>query len=195
MSSTHGRPLRDEALLGLTMLASEIASLTDPRATRPPAPADLVVWVGRGRLDVRVGDLTRGPFTTREVVRIGDLHQRTGAALGFRHRDDSRGWWHVTTDPAGDGVLIRIQQAEGDDHLTPRELDVVGLLSRGWTNDEIAAALGISVRTTRTHVESALMKVGVPNRTALAREALLRDLDSLDAIRCVAQARPRSLPA
>lgn len=72
---------------------------------------------------------------------------------------------------------------------------MVGLLSRGWTNDEIAAALGISVRTTRTHVESALMKVGVPNRTALAREALLRDLDSLDAIRCVAQARPRSLPA
>lgn len=71
LSSTHGRPLRDEALLGLTMLASEIASLTDPRATRPPAPADLVVWVGRGRLDVRVGDLTRGPFTTREVVRIG----------------------------------------------------------------------------------------------------------------------------
>ncbi|WP_228548860.1 helix-turn-helix transcriptional regulator [Dietzia sp. SYD-A1] len=195
LSSTHGRPLRDEALLGLTMLASEIASLTDPRATRPPAPADLVVWVGRGTLDVRVGDVAAGPFTTRDLSRIGALHQRTGAALGFRHRDGSRGWWHVTTDAAGDGVLIRIQEAECDDHLTPRELDVVGLLSRGWTNDEIATALGISVRTTRTHVEAALMKLGVPNRTALGREALLRDLDSLDAIRCVAEASHRSLPA
>lgn len=195
LSSTHDRPLRDESLLGLTMLASEIASLTDPRASFPPSPADLVVWVGRGRLDVRVGDLAEGPFTARELTRIGDLHQRAGAALGFRHRDGSRGWWRVTTAPAGDGVLIRVQQAEWDDHLTSRELDVVGLLSRGWTNDEIAAALGISVRTGRTHVESALMKLGVPNRTALAREALLRDLDSLDAIRCVAEASRSSLPA
>jgi DNA-binding CsgD family transcriptional regulator len=195
LSSTHGRPLRDESLLGLTMLASEIASLTDPRVSSPSAPADLVVWAGRGRLDVRVGDLAEGPFSARDVARIGGLHQRTRAALGFRHRDGTRGWWRVTTAPAGDGVLIRIQQAQGDDHLTPRELDVVGLLSRGWTNDEIAAALGISVRTTRTHVESALMKIGVPNRTALGREALLRDLDSLDAIRCVAEASRSSLPA
>jgi hypothetical protein len=68
LSSTHGRPLRDESLLGLTMLASEIASLTDPRVSSPSAPADLVVWAGRGRLDVRVGDLAEGPFSARDVA-------------------------------------------------------------------------------------------------------------------------------
>lgn len=70
---------------------------------------------------------------------------------------------------------------------------MVGLLSRGWTNDEIAASLGISVRTIRSHIESALMKLNVPNRTALAREAVLNGIDSLDAIRCVVEVAHPSL--
>lgn len=190
LSSTHGQPLHEESQLALTMHAAEIAKLTDPRPELPASPAELVIWSGHGRVEPRIGDLATAPLTAKDFTRIETFHQRDATGLRFRHRDATGHWWRVTTATTPDGVLIRLQRVDPDDHLTARELDVVGLLSRGWTNDGIALALGISVRTARSHIESALTKLGVPNRTALAREALLRDLDSLNAIRCTTEDAP-----
>jgi DNA-binding CsgD family transcriptional regulator len=52
--------------------------------------------------------------------------------------------------------------------LTPRELEVLSLVSRGYTNGEIAAALVISVKTASVHVSHILRKLGVPNRREAA---------------------------
>ena len=52
-----------------------------------------------------------------------------------------------------------------------------------------AADLQIDPRTVRSHVESAMGKLGCANRTALARSAVENDLDSIDALR-VASAFP-----
>ena len=38
------------------------------------------------------------------------------------------------------------------DHLTPRQFEVLGLLAKGLTSRQIAAALYIGVQTVRTHV-------------------------------------------
>ncbi|AWH92945.1 hypothetical protein A6035_13050 [Dietzia lutea] len=184
LSSLHGRPLPDDARLALTMLAPDLAKLTDPQPDSIRSPADLVVWASDSRIEPRIGTLTDSPFPAKRLTQIERLHRRANGDLHFRHRDTAGRWWRVDTSSAANGVLIRLERTEPDDRLTVRELDVVGLLSRGWTNDTIAEHLGVSVRTVRTHIESALMKLGVPNRTALAREALRRDLDSLDAIRC-----------
>ena len=51
------------------------------------------------------------------------------------------------------------------DQLTDRELDVLRLLARGMSNQEIAAALNISATTVRSHVSNILMKLNVSNRT------------------------------
>ena len=51
--------------------------------------------------------------------------------------------------------------------LTSRDLDVLRELSHGCTNDEIAAKLGISVNTVRTHIQNILNKTGFKNRLAL----------------------------
>jgi DNA-binding NarL/FixJ family response regulator len=52
--------------------------------------------------------------------------------------------------------------------LTSRELDVLRLLGEGYANKAIAAELGITERTTRTHVSSILAKLGLTSRTQAA---------------------------
>jgi DNA-binding NarL/FixJ family response regulator len=52
--------------------------------------------------------------------------------------------------------------------LTRRERDVMDLLARGLSNRHIADRLGISIRTTESHVASILRKLNVPSRAALA---------------------------
>ncbi len=56
--------------------------------------------------------------------------------------------------------------------LTERESEVLGLLSRGLANKQIAAALGISEHTVKFHVSSIYTKLNVTNRTEAVREGL-----------------------
>lgn len=56
--------------------------------------------------------------------------------------------------------------------LTDRESEVLGLLSKGLANKQIAAALGISEHTVKFHVSSIYQKLNVTNRTEAVREGL-----------------------
>jgi DNA-binding NarL/FixJ family response regulator len=64
-----------------------------------------------------------------------------------------------------------VEQAQENDHqnkqnlLTGRELETLRFLGLGCNNQEIAAALSISERTARFHVERILFKLGSKNRT------------------------------
>lgn len=56
--------------------------------------------------------------------------------------------------------------------LTEREAEVLGLLSKGLANKQIAATLGISEHTVKFHVSSIYAKLNVTNRTEAVREGL-----------------------
>ena len=68
------------------------------------------------------------------------------------------------------------EDAPEPEPLTPRELEVLGLLARGLPNREIAGNLFISERTIKFHVGSILAKLDAGNRTEAARIAVQRGL-------------------
>jgi len=57
----------------------------------------------------------------------------------------------------------------GPHGLTQRELDVVKLVREGYTNQQIAESLFVSVRTVETHLSHAFAKLGVSSRTGLLK--------------------------
>lgn len=63
------------------------------------------------------------------------------------------------------------------DLLSERERAVLRLLGRGQTNAEIAAVLGISVRTAEGHVAHLLQKLGLPSRAAAISYGTRRRLE------------------
>ena len=65
------------------------------------------------------------------------------------------------TEPAGPSA-----------RLSPREREVLELLTRGAVNKEIAAALGISENTVKNHLKSIMEKLQLENRVQVAAYAL-----------------------
>jgi DNA-binding NarL/FixJ family response regulator len=68
----------------------------------------------------------------------------------------------------------------GKDPLTDREVEVLQLVARGLTNQDIAKALVISERTVGNHIGSILRKLRLANRTQAALYALRQGLATLE---------------
>jgi DNA-binding NarL/FixJ family response regulator len=86
---------------------------------------------------VRTGDALLAPSITRRLVERF-APRAPGPAEGAPDRDTSA--------------------------LTPRELEVLGLIARGLSNSELAAALTLSEATVKTHVARILAKLQLRDR-------------------------------
>jgi len=117
--------------------------------------------------------------------------QTTDPALHARLVDEAaRAGWTVVADEGDADVVVRGSaaaatgpranpgaRAEAEnaalvESLTPRELDVLGLLADGAGNRAIAERLGISDHTVKFHLSAIFGKLGVSTRTAAVRRAM-----------------------
>jgi two-component system nitrate/nitrite response regulator NarL len=67
--------------------------------------------------------------------------------------------------------------------LTGREREVLALIASGRSNKEIATQLGIGVRTTETHRERIMRKLGIHSIAGLTRFAIQHGVVKLDGAR------------
>jgi DNA-binding NarL/FixJ family response regulator len=63
-------------------------------------------------------------------------------------------------------LLAAPERAELPDGLTAREAEVLGLISAGFTNGEIADRLVVSQTTVKTHINHLFAKIGARDRAA-----------------------------
>jgi DNA-binding NarL/FixJ family response regulator len=73
-------------------------------------------------------------------------------------------------------LAVRTAQA----NVTPREVEVITLMSQGMRNKEIAASLGISDETVHVHLKSIFTKLRVNDRTGAMNVALRRGIIHID---------------
>lgn len=80
------------------------------------------------------------------------------------------------SDGAAGNVSAAGKSATPDTPLTPRQQEVLALLSRGHSNKAIARTLELSEHTVKIHVASILRALGVSNRTQAAMQARIKGL-------------------
>lgn len=115
-----------------------------------------------------------------EAGAMGYQLKETGPDTLFEAiRAASRG--EVRLDPRAQKRLLReVRTPEMRESLTARETDTLRLLARGMANKEIAAELGVSEMTVKTHVSSILSKLDLKSRTQAALFALREGLVGLE---------------
>ena len=83
---------------------------------------------------------------------------------------------HAGGHPMAPDVRARLDQRAANPTLTPREIQVLQLVSQGKRNKEIAAILGLSEDTVPVHVKNIFAKLRVNERTAAVNVALRRGI-------------------
>lgn len=73
-------------------------------------------------------------------------------------------------------VAARLAEHLGEEHLTPRELDVLRLIQHGHRNKQIADELSISERTVNFHIQNLVSKLGANDRVHAVTIAVRRGL-------------------
>ncbi|MEM1377680.1 MAG: response regulator transcription factor [Pseudomonadota bacterium] len=159
MKVLETEPELDLLLLDLTMPgASGLSALVAVRAGYPAVPVVVVSAHDDPSTVRRALDLGASGFiskssdmeTIRESVQrvlAGEIATPAGIDLGSEH------------DPEVEDLINRIRT------LTPQQARVLGMLSEGLLNKQIAYELSVSEATIKAHVSAVLQKLNVDSRT------------------------------
>ena len=158
--------------LGVIEALEFIAGL-GAEGTAPAGAARLLAAAGRARADVGYPLTPSGAATLTEDldraraalgVDVFDATWTKGSAMSL---DEARAY-------ATRGRGPRRRPSRGWASLTPTELEVVGLVTEGLSNPDIAARMFVSRETVKSHLSNIFVKLGVTNRTELTAVASRR---------------------
>ncbi|TIC79508.1 response regulator transcription factor [Nocardioides sp. GY 10127] len=168
----------------LTSYASRVI-LLDPRAAlERPATVDVVLYeparqtpssqgmlrdLVRGSGAVAAiyswrdpdGDSTRGSFAVHlsKALPVADL---VNAVEALHDGGEVASLRRIPADPGPLAVIDR--SVQGAHELTPREAEILALVTQGLTNSEIGAQLYLSINSVKTYIRAAYRKIEVTRR-------------------------------
>jgi DNA-binding NarL/FixJ family response regulator len=138
----------------------------------------------------RVAPQTKHIFLTREDSDVARFAALESGASGFIHKSKAAGevvnairtvagGGNMNTPTSIAALLNRRRESDTQrESLTAREMEVLRLMAEGMSSRDIAAELGISYATVRTHIRSLGAKLGVHSKVQAivkARELALID--------------------
>ena len=119
--------------------------------------------------------MQKEPAFARQALQAGAkgyvLKHSAGAELVGAVRAVVAGQTYINPD-LGARIAAEPPDEGPPDELTPREVEVLGLLAKGFMNPEIADQLVLSVRTVETHRANIQRKTGITNRAELIAYAI-----------------------
>ena len=103
---------------------------------------------------------------------IGSIFLLTGLIIGYKYKSKPEKIEHIIPKS-------KLQvESNNPDFLTVREQEVLQLLNRGLSNQDLAKELFLSVNTVKTHLSNLYSKLNVNNRTQAIIKA--KELNLMD---------------
>jgi DNA-binding CsgD family transcriptional regulator len=122
-------------------------------------------------IDTVLVEVDENGFPLRTLVTCTNIDQikRDDCIYYNLTKKNSAGIYEVMLEGTGDSKL-------NDLHITKRELQIINLISKGFTNKDIAGQLFISLNTVQTHRKSIMKKTGCSGIAELTNFAFSRGL-------------------
>lgn len=155
------------AVCDLTRTAAALASMLEPQGNAAGLSPEGELFALPGR--------TPGPHLLQSSSlsrKLRHMVQRNQTNRGFFWRDEANEWHRVRIFSTSLTRVVCERTAPLPYGLTPRELEVLTLMTDGCSNRAIADHLVLSVRTVNTHVEHVLEKLDSSSRVACATRAV-----------------------
>jgi len=166
---------RAQALYGWTRaeaLGRHISDLTVPDESRRSAEEIIATlqagqsWQGAFRVRRKDRSMFTAYIKNSPIIEAGNLVGMVGVSIEIADPDLAQAVRSLVG--SSDGVGGRRTRT-----LSPREREVLGLLARGLTGEQIAERLVLSPETVRTHIRNAREKLGASTRVEAVTMALL----------------------
>jgi DNA-binding NarL/FixJ family response regulator len=112
---------------------------------------------------LRAGGSPMSPVIARKLLRRWQAHSGTGPGATVATAAVAARPASVATGAAGNAVV--------PERLSPREFEVLDLVSRGFTYVEVGGQMGVSASTVQTHIRNIYGKLDVHNKSEAVFEA------------------------
>lgn len=176
------RGITDEAVASLAWLQTLLSPIVDELGSWSrlvhrisPASSAIMIAASGAAVDMPDHEWAWLPHERDALVKsvLANWPALKSGTSRLLWRSSSGRWFKLWLQGLQPGVLLLIEeQEEGAPHsLTDREMAVVAGIAAGQSNQQLASALGVSVRTVAKHLENIMHKTSATSRTDLCARA------------------------